>query len=353
MPFSHIEKCDMLEAYLMCQKNCKRAVQRYSELFPGRQVPNHYYLLRLYRQFRNNDNVFAKKRTKRAAIISQDTEVTVLTYFEVHPQNSIRQLSTETGIAYTTIQRILKKYKFSPYKHQRVQTLEDGDADRRLQFCRWFIDKCIEDPNFSRKILWSDEANFSNRGMRNTKNDHYWATENPLLVQQLNPQRRFSVNVWCGLIGSKILGPYFYHGSLTGERYAQFLEPLLQEFLDDLDLESRLDIHFQQDGAPPHNYREVPRLLQQLFGDKWIATYGPVPFPPRSPDITPLDFYFWGYVKSETYKRRFNSVDDLQDAIRTIINSIDGRVVLKATQSVLKRSRKCVQVGGDVFEHLL
>lgn len=353
MPFTHIEKCDMLEAYLMCQKNCERAVQRYSELFPGRQVPNRRYFLSLYRQFRNNENVFSKKRTKATAIISEETEITVLTYFEVHPNNSIRQLSAQTGVAYTTVQRILKKYNFSPYKYQSVQTLQDGDAGRRLQFCRWFIGKCTEDPNFSRKILWSDEANFSNRGMCNKRNHHYWSMDNPLLVRQTNPQRRFSVNVWCGLIGSEIVGPLFYNDSLTGARYQEFLEPLLEEFLDDLDLETRQDVHFQQDGAPPHNHRDVSTLLRRLFGDKWIATNGPIPFPPRSPDITPLDFYFWGYVKSETYKRIFHTLDDLQEAIRNIINSIDGRVILKATRSVLKRSQKCVQEAGGVFEHLL
>lgn len=353
MPFSHIEKCDMLETYLMCKKNCVAAVRRYSELFPGRQVPYRLYFLRLYRQFRRNENVFVKKRTKKTYIISEEMEVTVLTYFEVHPTNSIRQLSRESGISFTNIQRILKKHKYSPYKFQPVHTLEDGDARRRLEFCVWFIRKCTEDRSFSRQVLWSDETNFSNRGMYNKKNDHYWSTENPLLVQQRNPQRRFSINIWCGLIGSTIVGPYFYHGTLTGQRYIEFLIPLLEEFLDNVDLETRPNIYFQQDGAPAHNYRAVPALLQTLFGDRWIATHGSVRFPPRSPDITPLDFYFWGYVKNEAYKARYNTENDLQNAIRNIINSIDGRVVFNATRSVLKRAQKCVEIGGDVFEHLL
>ena len=45
-----------------------------------------------------------------------------------------------------------------------------------------------------------------------------------------NPQVRFNINVWCGRIGSKIIGPVFYGGTLMGERYLEFLATILEEF---------------------------------------------------------------------------------------------------------------------------
>jgi hypothetical protein len=33
----------------------------------------------------------------------------------------------------------------------------------------------------------------------------------------------------------------------------------------------------------------------------WDDRDGPMPWPPRSPDITPLDFFLWGYVKSNVF----------------------------------------------------
>lgn len=62
-------------------------------------------------------------------------------------------------------------------------------------------------------------------------------------------------------------------------------------FLDDLPLDTRRNMYYQQDGAPAHNSRIVQEFLEVTFGEKFIATHGPVEWPPRSPDLTPLDFF--------------------------------------------------------------
>ena len=40
-------------------------------------------------------------------------------------------------------------------------------------------------------------------------------------------------------------------------------------------------------------------FLDATFPNRWIGRDGPTPWPPRSPDITPLDFFLWGYVKDK------------------------------------------------------
>jgi len=47
-------------------------------------------------------------------------------------------------------------------------------------------------------------------------------------------------------------------------------------------------IIFQQDGAPPHWGSHIRRFLDATFPNRWIGIDGPTPWPPRSPDITPL-----------------------------------------------------------------
>ena len=59
---------------------------------------------------------------------------------------------------------------------------------------------------------------------------------------------------------------------------------------------------FQQDGTPVHWSFDVWDLLNRHLPGKWIARDGPTAWPPRSPDITPLNFFFWGYVKDRVYK---------------------------------------------------
>ena len=70
------------------------------------------------------------------------------------------------------------------------------------------------DNNFSCKIIWGDETSFTNKGIFNRRNKHFYATNNPHLIQEVRPQVRFSLNLWCGLIDNKLLGPYFIQGNL-------------------------------------------------------------------------------------------------------------------------------------------
>ncbi|GFW48277.1 hypothetical protein TNCV_1108401 [Trichonephila clavipes] len=40
-------------------------------------------------------------------------------------------------------------------------------------------------------------------------------------------------------------------------------------------------------------------LLKDTFGDRLISRFGPVNWPPRSCDLTPLDYFLWGYKKRD------------------------------------------------------
>ena len=51
------------------------------------------------------------------------------------------------------------------------------------------------------------------------------------------------------------------------------------------------DIWYQQDGATSHTSHESMDLLREHFGEQIISRNGPVDWPPRSSDITPLDFF--------------------------------------------------------------
>ncbi|KAI4472016.1 cysteine-rich secretory protein-related [Holotrichia oblita] len=108
MPFTHLEKCDMMECYIVCNKNSLQARERYGVLFPTRNLPDRRYFLLLYRKFRSNENVFKKTRTKKQFIISEATEINVLAFFEANPNNAINDLKEESGLSVGTIHDILK-----------------------------------------------------------------------------------------------------------------------------------------------------------------------------------------------------------------------------------------------------
>jgi len=79
----------------------------------------------------------------------------------------------------------------------------------------------------------------------------------------------------------------------------------------------QLWIIFQQDGAPPHWGSDVCQFLDATFPNGWIGRDGPTPWPPRPPDITPLDFFLWGYVKDKVFSTQIWR-QEITDAFATI-----------------------------------
>ncbi|XP_067142182.1 uncharacterized protein [Centruroides vittatus] len=86
---------------------------------------------------------------------------------------------------------------------------------------------------------------------------------------------------------------------LTGAGIAYFLLAPLQFYHNTA--KSRDVLVVQQDGAPPHWRLHVRCFLDIQFPDCWIGCGGPIPWPPRSPDITPLDCFFWEFVEDKVY----------------------------------------------------
>jgi hypothetical protein len=97
------------------------------------------------------------------------------------------------------------------------------------------------------------------------------------------------------------------------------------------------------------------RYLDSHYPGRWIGRIGPVVWPPRSPDLTPADFYLWGHLKSIVYAQRCNTRDELWNAIeeagRTIRNMPD--VFQRTRNSWRNRAQLCIDCNGGRFQHLL
>ena len=85
--------------------------------------------------------------------------------------------------------------------------------------------------------------------------------------------------------------------------------------LEDVPLARRVDMYFQQDGAPPHYSWLVTEHLNLTFPGRWIGRGGPINWPARSPDLTLLDYGIWGWMNI-VYERKVNTRDEL--IVRTL-----------------------------------
>ncbi|PNF15394.1 hypothetical protein B7P43_G01012 [Cryptotermes secundus] len=82
-----------------------------------------------------------------------------------------------------------------------------------------------------------------------------------------------------------------------------------------------------QDGAPPHWHLNVRRFLNESLPQRWIGRMGNEDlalqfWPPRSPDLTPCDFFLWGFVKDAVYVPPLpTNLNDLRNRITAAVNS--------------------------------
>jgi len=141
---------------------------------------------------------------------------------------------------------------------------------------------------------------------------------------------------------------------LLGEGYLNILHNFETDYLDNLPLAVRRNLFYQHDGAPPHGGYLIDNFLQNAFDDRWIANNGPFLWPPRSPDLSSLDFCIWGTIKDRVYDTPPTTMEDCMQRVRNEFRNLSPDLIRKAThEQMLLRCEKCLEVQGRQFEHLL
>ncbi|KAJ4432633.1 hypothetical protein ANN_21256 [Periplaneta americana] len=73
----------------------------------------------------------------------------------------------------------------------------------------------------------------------------------------------------------------------------------------------------------------------------------------RSPDLTPLDFILWGWMKEKVYQTEIASREELVAKINTAAMEIHQHGMDNVQRDVSRRAEACVRARGGHFEHLL
>ena len=344
---------ERVEIILMCGNRSSRVVAaEFNARHPEREPISHNGVAQLISRFRETGSVADKPRSGRPKTATDEaTTVAVLASFSKSPQRSTRRLSKESGVSRTSIRRILSSNKWHPYKIQLHQHLTEDDPDRRVQFAEWATAELATNPDLPLLVLFSDEANFYVNGEVNKQNHRYWSDTNPHWIDTSGMVGGQKVMVWCGIFGTRIIGPFFIYGTLNADKYKRLLE---EEILPSvLSADGSYPTFFQQDGAPPHYGRGVREYLDQKFPGRWIGRRGPVEWPPRSPDLTPLDFYLWGHLKSMVYSVKIRNLQHLVQRIEDACAAVRPEILLAVPEEWKRRVAHTIVAQGGHFEHVL
>ncbi|GFW10828.1 uncharacterized protein TNCV_4919471 [Trichonephila clavipes] len=152
----------------------------------------------------------------------------------------------------------------------------------------------------------------------------------------VNPEK---LTVWCALWAGGIIGPYFskndgHNVTVNGDRYRAMVTIFFILQLNNHDVR---ELWFQQDGATCHTARATIDLLKDMFGDRLISRFECVDWPPRSCDLTPLDYFLWGYVKSLVNADKLKTLDHSEDNIHRVIADIRPQMLEKVIENWTSR----------------
>ncbi|GBM10047.1 hypothetical protein AVEN_61094-1 [Araneus ventricosus] len=126
------------------------------------------------------------------------------------------------------------------------------------------------------------------------------------------------VKVLCGLLHDRITGPFFFSKvTVRSDNCLHMLKIFAFPQIQDL----------QPNIILPHWSLEVRKVLDEKFPRRWIGRGGPIPWPPRSPDKTPLNLFLWGYVKNIIYQSPIRDTGELKSRITATIQTVDSALL--------------------------
>lgn len=337
-------KCVLLMAELKSVILVQRAFRREF----GRDPPHKNNITRWFKQFEETGSVQKRKSTGRPSVPDETVELIRQSAIR-SPGKSIPRRSVELGIPKTTVHKVLhKKLKLHAYKIQILQELQPNDGVNRYNFAVKMLDRISENESFLDDIIFTDEATFHVSGCVNRHNSRIWGFENPHVIvekQRDSPK----VNVWCGVMKNRVIGPFFFaEKTINGVVYLDMLINYCFPQLDEL--ENIHQLHFQQDGAPPHFSALVTDALNEKFGDRWIGRQGPMLWPPRSPDLTPCDFFLWGYIKNIVFSQKIRDLNHLKNRINEAMTTITEEMLANVWREVDYRLDICRATKGAHIE---
>ena len=246
-----------------------------------------------------------------------------------------RRIAREVGISARTIRRIIQKdLGLKAYKQVRVPALTSAHIRRRKSFSHWIRNRYTK--LTCRNIMFSDEKWFNQDGLFNRQNDRVYAPSRSAANESggLREEHKhpFQVMVWVGLTFHGPTRPIFLpeETSFNSDFYIEKVLPKAKE--DGIRLIGP-EFVFQQDGAKPHTSKDTVKWLD----DNDMSFIRPKTWPPNSPDLNPLDFFYWNEVEKRIDPKSFTDRRGLIEKIKKAMNEIPLKMIQDAIDDFRSR----------------
>jgi transposase len=135
--------------YGLAAGNAREAARLYRVQFPNRRHPERKTFQILHQRLRETGSLRPLHhvgRPRQARTITVEEEI--LARAAEQQSTSTRAIALHMGTTQSTVWRVLHDNQLHPYHPQEVQGLCEEDFPRRVQFCQWSLQRCLNEPHF-------------------------------------------------------------------------------------------------------------------------------------------------------------------------------------------------------------
>jgi len=223
-------------------------------------------------------------------------------------------------------------------------TLSEKNKQERVKVSKQLL-KYLD--NGFQNIITGDETWFYFFTISSKESNKVWLNEGENRPQIVRTSRFSRKRMFCiffsvsGIVASIVVKEGH---TVNGRYYGNDVLPLVFKNFKEISGRSTVrDIMLHHDNATPHKAKEVTEVLRK---ERVIL----LPHPPYSPDLAPCDFFLFPKIKKELGGLRFERIQELAHAIKSIANTITKEEYFNCFQDWRRRLRRCIDVNGNYFE---
>lgn len=347
--------------YGLADGDGQAALRMYRERYPKRRVPHYQMFEQLHRNlieygsFRGRVQNTGQLRSTRTRTQLMEQNV-MLHALGSNPSTSTPAAVDGRGACSLSVQNVIQAATLHQSYMRPLQLLEKEDYSQRLAFAQWYLMQRVDDLLFPSCVLFTGEVSFTREDILYPHTEQLWSEETSQTTGSRDLQKHdFVINVWAGIVGDCLVGPYLLPSQLDAQKYLIFLKEVLPDLLKDVPFRIRRKMWFQHDDALIHCASPVCEYLNQTFKDRWIGPDGPVSWPPHSTDLSSINFCLWGTFKAIVYETPVACDMDLVARITVAAAKIRETAGFfeEVRQSMERRCQSCIISKGRDFVHLL
>ena len=263
---------------------------------------------------------------------------------------SAREMASQFGCSRGIISKVIHEdLGLKTYKKQNIPKTSSSHIERRKTCTGWLRKKF--DEVTQQKILFSDEKVFDGDGQINLHNDVVYAESRKAANMNCGlfskTKYPFKVMVWVGLTYNGPTTPVFLppKTSFDSDFYTRKVLPVIKKCGEEL---IGADFVYQQDGASCHTSVQT---LEELENSE-ISFIAPNHWPPNSPDLNPLDYFFWSETARRLKQKKYKNRAELTQKIKETIKEIPINMVRQAINQFIKRVRAIERREGGLITDL-